>query len=384
MIFFIVMSMNLLGDGIRDVLDPRLKSGALSRPASRTNVRMKPAEHEKVQNTGEYLLSVSHLKTQFQVGDTVYKAVNDVSFNVKAGKCLGIIGESGCGKSVTAMSLLGLVPSPPGRIVDGHVWFNADGQTGAAAHDLLQVDNESLRLIRGAKIACIFQDPLATLHPQHRVGDQLTEAILTHQNINRSQAHNLAIELMNSVRISNPGQRMQAYPHQLSGGMRQRIGIAMALSNDPDIIIADEPTTALDVTVQAQVIKLLRNLQQKRQAALIFITHDFGVVSEICDEVAVMYAGQVVEFGSVQSVLDTPEHPYTKRLIECVPILGQPQRQLKPIPGMPPVVNNLPAGCAFAERCDRQLARCTQDEIVLAELCSGRSVRCINPVGEST
>ena len=380
MIFFIVMSMNLLGDGIRDVLDPRLKSGALSRPASRTRIMMDNHGHQEDHNTGDYVLDVSHLKTHFHVGDSIYKAVNDVSFTVKAGQCLGIIGESGCGKSVTAMSLLGLVPSPPGQIVDGRVWFNTLGQTGAMARDLMQIDNESLRQIRGAKIACIFQDPLATLHPQHRVGDQLIEAILTHQKIGRLQARGRAVELLESVRISNPQRRMQAYPHQLSGGMRQRIGIAMALSNDPDIIIADEPTTALDVTVQAQVIKLLRNLQQQRHAALIFITHDFGVVSEICDEVAVMYAGKVVEYGKVDEVLDAPKHPYTQRLIECVPILGQPHRQLKPIPGMPPVVNNLPAGCAFAQRCDRRLDRCTRDDIELDEFSGHRHVRCINPV----
>ncbi|OWV46181.1 dipeptide/oligopeptide/nickel ABC transporter permease/ATP-binding protein [Mameliella alba] len=368
MILIIVMSINLLGDGVRDALDPRLKSGALSRPMASTMVRRKDPVP---QAEGKGLLEVQELQTQFHVKDRVYRAVGGVSLHVKPGECLGVIGESGSGKSVTALSVMGLVASPPGVITGGAVRY--DGE------DLIGAPYRKLREMRGRNVAYIFQDPLATLHPLYKVGDQLIEAIRAHRPISKSEGQARAIELLKAVRIPNAEKRITDYPHEMSGGMRQRVGIAMALANDPDIIIADEPTTALDVTVQAQILSLLDDLRRSRGLAIVFITHDFGVVGQLCDRVAVMYAGRIVEEGPTQSVLETPTHPYTARLMACVPELGEGKRRLEAIPGLPPVVDKLPAGCAFADRCDRVQADCRQGEIDL-EREGARAVRCIHPV----
>ncbi|BBU55218.1 peptide ABC transporter permease [Mameliella alba] len=368
MILIIVMSINLLGDGVRDALDPRLKSGALSRPMASTMVRRKDPVP---QAEGKGLLEVQELQTQFHVKDRVYRAVGGVSLHVKPGECLGVIGESGSGKSVTALSVMGLVASPPGVITGGAVRY--DGE------DLIGAPYRKLREMRGRNVAYIFQDPLATLHPLYKVGDQLIEAIRAHRPISKSEGQARAIELLKAVRIPNAQKRITDYPHEMSGGMRQRVGIAMALANDPDIIIADEPTTALDVTVQAQILSLLDDLRRSRGLAIVFITHDFGVVGQLCDRVAVMYAGRIVEEGPTQSVLETPTHPYTARLMACVPELGEGKRRLEAIPGLPPVVDKLPAGCAFADRCDRVQADCRQGEIDL-EREGARAVRCIHPV----
>ncbi|MCO6384098.1 dipeptide/oligopeptide/nickel ABC transporter permease/ATP-binding protein [Oceanicola sp. 502str15] len=369
MIFLIVMSVNLLGDGVRDALDPRLRSGALSRPLPVTQVsksRALPAARAEAP-----LLDIQELETQFHVGERVYEAVGKVSLSVKPGECLGIIGESGSGKSVTALSVTGLVASPPGVITGGAV--RLDGQ------DLLSTGYEQLRSVRGNRIAYIFQDPLSTLHPLYTVGDQLAEAIRVHDSrVSRSAARARALELMKQVRIPNPESRLGNYPHEMSGGMRQRVGIAMSLANEPDIIIADEPTTALDVTVQAQILALLNDLRRERGLAIIFITHDFGVVAQLCDRVAVMYAGRIVEEGPTQSVLDAPAHPYTKRLIACVPELGGGRRELAAIPGLPPVVNDLPPGCHFAPRCHKAAPECKTGYILL-EGTAPRAVRCIYP-----
>ncbi|ASP21111.1 peptide ABC transporter ATP-binding protein [Antarctobacter heliothermus] len=368
MILIIVMAINLLGDGVRDALDPRLKSGALSRPMASTMVRRRdpvPAPE------GKGLLEVQALQTQFHVRDRIYRAVGGVSLHVKPGECLGIIGESGSGKSVTALSVMGLVASPPGVITGGSVRY--DGE------DLIGAPYRKLRDMRGRNVAYIFQDPQATLHPLYRIGDQLIEAIRAHHGIGRSEGQARAIELLKAVRIPNAEQRLTDFPHEMSGGMRQRVGIAMALANDPDIIIADEPTTALDVTVQAQILSLLDDLRRSRGLAIIFITHDFGVVGQLCDRVAVMYAGRIVEEGPTQSVLETPTHPYTTRLMACVPELGGGRRRLEAIPGLPPVVDKLPEGCAFADRCDRVQADCRAGEIVL-ERQGTRAVRCLHPV----
>ena len=343
MIFLIVMSINLLGDGVRDALDPRLRSGALSRPRATTLV-------ERVGDTPaatDDLLAIQDLETQFHVGQRVYRAVGGVSLAVKPGECLGVIGESGSGKSVTALSVMGLVASPPGVITGGAVRFQGE--------DLIGAPYESLRRKRGDRVAYIFQDPLSTLHPLYRIGQQLAEAIKSHHKVSNAEARERAIQLLNDVRIPNAEARVDNYPHEMSGGMRQRIGIAMALANAPDVIIADEPTTALDVTVQAQILTLLDDLRRDRGLAIIFITHDFGVVAQLCDRVAVMYAGRIVEEGPTQVVLDAPAHPYTKRLIACVPELGGGRRELDAIPGLPPVVDDLPAGCAFAPRCEKAL-----------------------------
>ncbi|WP_323772383.1 dipeptide/oligopeptide/nickel ABC transporter permease/ATP-binding protein [Antarctobacter sp.] len=368
MILIIVMAINLLGDGVRDALDPRLKSGALSRPMASTMVRRKGPVPEP---EGKGLLEVQALQTQFHVRDRIYRAVGGVSLHVKPGECLGIIGESGSGKSVTALSVMGLVASPPGVITGGAVRY--DGS------DLIGAPYRKLRDMRGRNVAYIFQDPQATLHPLYRIGDQLIEAIRAHHGIGRGEGQARAVELLKAVRIPNAEQRLTDFPHEMSGGMRQRVGIAMAMANDPDIIIADEPTTALDVTVQAQILSLLDDLRRSRGLAIVFITHDFGVVGQLCDRVAVMYAGRIVEEGPTQSVLEAPTHPYTARLMACVPELGGGKRRLEAIPGLPPVVDKLPEGCAFADRCDRVQANCRAGEIML-ERQGNRAVRCLHPV----
>ncbi len=368
MILIIVMGINLLGDGVRDALDPRLKSGALSRPMPATAVDRKgpvPAAQT------DSLLDIAGLRTEFHVRDRVYRAVGGVDLHVEKGECLGIIGESGSGKSVTALSVMGLVASPPGVIAGGAVHF--DGE------DIIGAPYEVLRSLRGRRVAYIFQDPLATLHPLYKVGDQLVEAIQSHEAVSKAEARTRAIDLLKSVRIPNPESRIDSYPYEMSGGMRQRVGIAMALANDPDVIIADEPTTALDVTVQAQILSVLSDLRRERGLAIIFITHDFGVVGQLCDRVAVMYAGQIVEEGPTEAVLRAPQHPYTSRLIDCVPTLGGGQRKLAAIPGLPPVVDRLPTGCAFAERCDKAQAGCSAGPIDLVPTQTARKTRCLFP-----
>lgn len=367
MIFLIVMSINLLGDGVRDALDPRLRSGALSRPLATTLVS---GARRPVPPARDGLLQIADLRTQFHVGSRIYKAVDGVSLSVRPGECLGIIGESGSGKSVTALSLMGLVASPPGIITGGSVWF--DGR------DMIGAPYEDLRRIRGDRVAYIFQDPLSTLHPLYRIGDQLAEAIQAHHKIGKAEANERALQLLHDVRIPNPESRVRNYPHEMSGGMRQRVGIAMALANDPAVIIADEPTTALDVTVQAQILMLLEDLRRERGLAIVFITHDFGVVGQLCDRVAVMYAGRIVEEGPTGEVLARPSHPYTKRLIACVPELGQGRREMAAIAGLPPVVSDLPPGCAFAPRCDKASDSCRKGDIALSGS-GGRAVRCLFP-----
>jgi peptide/nickel transport system permease protein len=297
MILAIVMSINLLGDGVRDALDPRLRSGALTRPMAATAVD-RPAPPPA---TGEGLLRLEDLRTQFHVGRRIYRAVDGVSLTLAPGECLGLIGESGSGKSVTALSVMGLVASPPGVITGGAVRLEGE--------DLVGAPYARLRGLRGNRVAYIFQDPLSTLHPLYTIGDQITEAIRVHDPVGRAEAQARALRLLSDVRLPNPEARASAYPHELSGGMRQRVGIAMALANDPDIIIADEPTTALDVTVQAQILKLLDDLRRSRGLAILFITHDFAVVGQLCDRVAVMYAGRIVEEGPTAACSTAPPIP---------------------------------------------------------------------------
>ena len=368
MILIIVMAINLLGDGVRDAIDPRLKSGALSRPMPTTMVRRSdPAPSAD----GNALLALRGVETQFHAKDRIYKAVGGVDLEVNPGECIGVIGESGSGKSVTALSIMGLVASPPGVITGGAVSYKG--------MDLIGAPYETLRSLRGDQIAYIFQDPLATLHPLYTVGDQLIEAVRVHNRFDRRKARAHAIELLKSVRIANAEQRIDSYPHEMSGGMRQRVGIAMALANDPEIIIADEPTTALDVTVQAQILSLLDDLRRERGLSIIFITHDFGVVAQLCDRIAVMYAGQIVEEGPTKTIMDTPAHPYTARLMACVPELGQGRRKLAAIPGLPPTMDRLPKGCAFADRCHKAADNCRQPNIELVRHGAETSVRCIAP-----
>ncbi len=371
MIFAIVIGVNLLGDGIRDALDPRLRSGALTRPLPATLVDRARAPTPAPRDTADALLSLDDLRVEFRLGRRTLKAVNGVSLDIAPGECLGLIGESGSGKSVTALSVMGLVASPPGVIAGGALRFQ--GQ------DLLAMKPEALRRLRGDKVAYIFQDPLATLHPLYRIGEQIAEAIRVHHPVSHADAMARAVALLEQVRIPNAESRAGQYPHELSGGMRQRVGIAMALANEPELIIADEPTTALDVTVQAQILKLLDDLRRERGLAILFITHDFGVVAQLCDRVAVMYAGEIVESGPTQPILDAPAHPYTRRLIACVPELGGGRRTLAAIPGLPPGADDLPSGCAFAPRCDKAQAACRQGTVTLNRHGPGRRVRCLFP-----
>ena len=373
-ILFLVVGINLLGDGLRDILDPRLKSGGSVRPGASTEVEkiIKSIEPESNLFTSQGVapvFRVENLKTHFYLGDQIYKAVDGVSFTLQQGECLGIVGESGSGKSVTALSLLGLVPTPPGRIVDGGVYFKDENIVSASL--------KRLQEIRGNKIAYVFQDPLTTLNPLFSVGEQIAEAVSVHQHVTRRQARQRAIELLEMVQIPNAKGRSDAYPHELSGGMRQRIGIAMALANDPEIIIADEPTTALDVTIQAEILRLLDQIRKEKNASLLFITHDFGVVSEICDRVMVMYAGRAVEVGNTEDIFRSPLHPYTRLLLDCVPRLGDTEHSKDAIPGQPPAVNNLPSGCAFADRCDKVVDECRRGEIVLKPIGNNRLARCL-------
>lgn len=313
MIFLLVISLNLLGDGVRDVLDPRLRSGELARPGAMTAIA-KNRTAPPLEDRGR-ALSIMGLETGFLNGGQFSPAVRNISLQLQRGECLGLIGESGSGKSVTALSIMGLVASPPGLIRNGAIYLGD--------RDVLSMSETELTAARGARVAYVFQDPLTTLHPMYSIGKQVEEAISAHRRMSSSERRKQAIALLEKVGIPDAHMRANHYPHQLSGGQRQRVGIAMALANDPDIIIADEPTTALDVTVQALILKLLRDLQRERGIALLFITHDFGVVSEICDRVAVMKDGEIVETGTTSEVLLNPQHSYTKRLIACVPELGQ-------------------------------------------------------------
>jgi len=373
-IFAVVMSINLLGDGVRDVLDPRLRSGALARPGARTKVDRDDVPAQPAASDTD-VLQVRDLRTEFRIGSSVYKAVGGIDLDIRQGECVGLVGESGSGKSVSAMSIMGLVPTPPGAIRGGAAYLKGE--------DLFAADDERIRGLRGNAVSHVFQDPLSTLHPLFSVGDQLIEAIRVHQPLGRAAARDKAIDLLKRVRIPNPEERLKAYPHELSGGIRQRICIAMALANDATLLIADEPTTALDVTVQAQVLSLLDKLRREHSTAILFITHDFGVVSAICDRIAVMYAGRIVETGPTAEILASPAHPYTSKLIDCVPVLGQPERRLDAIAGRPPVVNNLPPGCAFAERCPKAEDDCRTAPVPMFARGPERAVRCLHPMDDT-
>ena len=369
MIFCIVIGINLFGDGVRDALDPRLKKGSLIRPLPQTIY-----EGGDTQPTPSIkLLSVQNLSTQFHVNQDVYQSSNDVSFEIQEGECLGLIGESGSGKSVTALSVTSLVASPPGVIKKGSVNYKNQ--------NLLALPYEELRSIRGNKISYIFQDPLTTLHPLHTIGDQLLEALNAHDSkLSASESISKAKELLKSVQIPNPDNVWDVYPHQLSGGMRQRVCIAMALINDPELIIADEPTTALDVTVQAQILNILNSLRKERKLSILFISHDFGVISQLCDRVIVMYAGSIVEEGPVKNIMQQAAHPYTSELIKCVPQLGNKEHALHSIPGNPPSLNQLPEGCAFANRCQYKQDQCLKGAVPVSSK-DNRSYKCFYPVG---
>jgi oligopeptide/dipeptide ABC transporter ATP-binding protein len=319
-----------------------------------------------------HLLEVKNLRTHFPTRAGLVRAVDDVSFYLDRGELLGLVGESGCGKSMTALSIMRLI-APPGRIVDGEILF--DGK------DLLKLSDAEMRQMRGDDVAMIFQDPMTSLNPVFTVGEQIAEALRLHRKMSRKEARLATIEAMREVAIPDPARRLDDYPHQLSGGMRQRVMIAMALACDPKLLIADEPTTALDVTIQAQILELLNELRKQRDLAVLLITHDLGVVAEVADRVAVMYTGRIVEESPIDELFARPKHPYTEGLLRSVPKLtGEDvikKERLETIEGVVPSPTDLPPGCHFAPRCVHRMPRCTEGTIPLYQLEGGVQVRCV-------
>ncbi len=319
----------------------------------------------------EPTLTVAHLGTQFLSGAAVLKPVDDVSFSIQAGQIMGLVGESGSGKSMTAYSIMGLV-DPPGKVTEGTILFKG--------RDLRSLPEREMRAIRGNRIAMIFQDPMMTLNPVLRIDTQLIETVRAHQDVGPAAARQIAREALVKVGIPSPDERMQAYPHQFSGGMRQRVAIAIALLNQPDLIICDEPTTALDVTIQSQILHQMQTLCRESGVALIWITHDLSVIAGFADTVAVMYAGRIVESGAVEQVLQHPRHPYTHGLIASAPSRHPRGQPLPQIPGMVPSLSELPVGCAFRDRCMRATEICRT--VPVLEAFDDRLLRCFHPVLE--
>ncbi len=321
------------------------------------------------------VIRVENLKTYFHTDQGIVKAVDGVSFSAKYRKVLGVVGESGCGKSITALSIMQLLPKPHGRIESGHIWFDRGGTDGVI--DLAAVNPKSrlMQAIRGNDIAMIFQEPMTSLNPVYTIGEQIVEAVLLHQKVSKKEAWERAVEMLEHVGIPSPAQRVKEYPHQMSGGMRQRAMIAMALSCNPRFLIADEPTTALDVTIQAQILDLMSRLQDEHEMSIMMITHDLGVVAKMCDDVVVMYMGKIVERAEVRALFSNPSHPYTQGLMASIPTMGARKKRLDPIEGTVPEPFNLPAGCRFRPRCPRAMEICGQEppEVKIAE---GHEVKC--------
>ncbi len=325
-------------------------------------------------NTNNKLIELRDLKTYFYTEDGVVKAVDGVSFSIEKQKTLGVVGESGCGKSVTALSIMGLIPMPPGKILGGSIVYHRNGQE----IELTKLDpkGKQYREIRGNEIAMIFQEPMTSLNPVYTIGNQIMEAIMLHQKVGKREARARAIEMLKAVGIPSPEQRVDEYPHQLSGGMRQRAMIAMALSCNPTLLIADEPTTALDVTIQAQILDLIRKLQAEFHMALMMITHNLGVIAEMADDVVIMYMGKVVEEAPVKDIYHDPLHPYTRGLMESIPALTRKKERLKPIKGMVPDPYNLPKGCPFEPRCPEAIDICRVQMPELKEIKPRHKVAC--------
>ncbi len=323
-------------------------------------------------NHHPHLLDVQRLKTYFYTFEGVAKAVDDVSFYLDKGETLGLVGESGCGKTVTALSVMRLIPEPPGKIVHGKILFD-----GVNLPDLTM---RQMRAIRGKRISMIFQEPMASLNPVFTIGDQISEMFVLHQRLGKKKSWERAVEMLRVVQIPSPEKRVHEYPHQLSGGMQQRAMIAMALSCNPEILIADEPSTALDVTIQAQIIDLMMQLKKDFDAAIMLITHDLGVIAEIAQRIVVMYAGKVVEEGRILAIVEDPRHPYTRGLLKSIPKLGERSRygrqRLKEIAGIVPSLYELPPGCSFYPRCPEAMAICQEKAPELTELGGGHRVRC--------
>jgi len=313
------------------------------------------------------LLDVKNLDVRFYIENEVSKALDKVSFDIKRGETLGIVGESGCGKSMTALSIMQLIPSPPGKIEGGEIIF--DGE------DLLKKSKKEMRKIRGKSISMIFQEPMTSLNPVYTIGNQISETLILHQKLSKQEARKKAIEMLELVNMPLAAQRFNEYPHQLSGGMRQRVMIAMALSCNPKLLICDEPTTALDVTIQAQILKLVNNLKKQLNMSVIMITHDLGVISEIADRVMVMYAGQIVEFCDERDVFTKPLHPYTEALLKSIPSLSEEKEELYMIKGMVPNLLKKHQGCLFAPRCEYAAELCRKEEPGMAEV-GERKVKC--------
>lgn len=314
------------------------------------------------------LLEIRNLKTYFYTYRGVVRAVDGVDLTLDKGETLGLAGESGCGKSVTALSILQLVPNPPGKIIDGQIFFNKE--------NLLEKSEKEMRNIRGNKISMIFQEPMTSLDPVFTIGNEIMEAIQLHQGLNKGEAYRRTVEMLRKVKIPEPEKRMKYYPHQLSGGMRQRVMIAMALSCNPQLLIADEPTTALDVTIQAQILKLIKDLQDEYGVSVMLITHDLGVIAETCDNVAVMYCGNIVEYADVYSLFGYPFHPYTKGLIGSIPKMTEEVERLSVIGGIVPSCINPPSGCRFYPRCEYAVEHCAIEFPKLEQVEKGHFVRC--------
>ena len=311
-------------------------------------------------------LDIKDLTIHYITDEGVVKAVNGIDLSLEKGDTLGLVGETGAGKTTTALGVMGLVPDPPGKVVSGEILYNGE--------DLLKKSNAELRKIRGGEISMIFQDPMTALNPVLRVGDQIAEVIHLHGNCSRTEALKRAMDMLQKVGI--PPERVSDYPHQFSGGMKQRVVIAIALACTPQLIIADEPTTALDVTIQAQVLELIREAKEKSGSSMLLITHDLGVVAETCDKVAIMYAGEIVEYGSLEDIFDRMAHPYTKGLFDSLPSLDRVDHRLKPIRGLMPDPTDLPEGCSFQPRCPYATEQCKGEAPVLEEIGPGHHCRC--------
>jgi len=323
-------------------------------------------------NENNNLLEINNLVVHYEMEDEVVEAVNNISFSVKKGEAFGIIGETGAGKTTVALSIMRLLPEPRAHIISGDIKF------GDAV--LTEASKKEMTKIRGRKISMIFQDPMTALNPVKTVGDQITEVILLHQNVNKAEATILAMDMLETVGIRK--ERFKDYPHQFSGGMKQRVVIAIALACEPELLIADEPTTALDVTIQAQVLELMKHLQQERNTAMIMITHDFGVVADICQKCAVTYAGEIVEIGTVEHIFNNPKHPYTVALFGAIPSLDKKVERLHDIQGLMSDPANLPSYCSFYDRCDKRCDACKTQDPILVEIEPGHFVKCKNFVKE--
>ncbi|MDI6761648.1 MAG: ABC transporter ATP-binding protein [Thermodesulfobacteriota bacterium] len=314
------------------------------------------------------LLNINNLKTHFFSSGRTIRALDGVSFHIEEGEVFGLVGETGCGKSVTALSILRLIPFPPGKIINGEILFRG--------RNLLSLQEDEMRSIRGQEISMIFQEPMTSLNPVFRIGDQMMEVIMLHQKLNRSRAFEKALEMLQRVHIPDADRVVKQYPHQLSGGMRQRVMIAMELSCHPFLLIADEPTTALDVTIQAQILRLIKEIKKELQTSILLITHDLGVIAEMCDRVAVMYAGSIVEEAKVEEIFEEPKHPYTQGLWGAIPRVDQEKEALVVIPGMVPDLSQPPTGCKFHPRCPYRFDPCDQKKPPLFPLSPGHLVSC--------